>query len=462
MPSTGTEPAGLLPSERRAALALASLYALRMLGLFLILPVFQLYADGLIGATPLLAGLAIGAYGLSQALLQIPFGLLSDRYGRKPVIIVGLLIFAAGSVLAASAEHILWVIAGRALQGAGAIAAALVALAADLSRDEQRTKVMAIIGVSIGLSFALALVLGPLLNARIGVPGIFWLTAVLALLGIAIVVLAVPQPTRRSAARDTLALPGQFHRVLHDGQLLRLDAGIFALHLVLTATFVALPLALRDSIGLSADDHWMLYLPVLALSLGFMVPGIILAERRGRPKPALLAAVVALIASELSLLQWHDSLLAVALALTVFFTSVNLLEALLPSLVSRLAPADAKGTALGVYSSSQFLGAFCGGVLGGWTHGVYGLGGAFAIAALVALLWLALAAGMRNPPRLSSRLLHIGRIGATEAAQVAAQLEQIPGVAEAVVIADEGIAYLKIDRHRVDLAALQAFAAAQH
>ena len=258
---------GMTRTEARSAASMAGIYALRMLGLFMILPVFALYADELEGATPALAGLAIGIYGMTQALLQIPYGLLSDRIGRKPVIIFGLLVFALGSAIAASADNIHLVIFGRALQGAGAIAAAVMALTADLIREEHRVKAMAIIGMSIGASFALAMVLGPVLNTWIGVPGIFWLTAVLALGGIAVVVLVVPNPVVTRVRRDAEAVPAQFASVLRDAQLFRLDIGIFALHLILTASFVVLPLALRDIAGLPANRHWEVYLPVLLLSL---------------------------------------------------------------------------------------------------------------------------------------------------------------------------------------------------
>ena len=449
----------LLPGERKAAFSIAALYLLRMLGLFMILPVFALYAEDLAGATPLAVGLAIGAYGLTQAALQIPFGLLSDRFGRKRVIYAGLLLFALGSVIAATADHIIGVIAGRALQGAGAIAAAVMALAADLSREEQRSKVMAVIGASIGFSFACALVLGPLLDAWIGVQGIFWLTAAMALGGVFWVWLVVPTPARSRRHRDTETVPALLRRVLRDPDLLRLDASIFLLHMLLTASFVALPLVLRDRLGLPGGDHWLLYLPAMLLSLLLMVPAIILAERKRLLRPLTLVAVALLGATELWLLS-VNSVAAALVLLLVFFTAINFLEAILPSLVARFAPPDVKGTALGAYSTSQFLGAFCGGAMAGWLHGVFGLSGVFVFAAAAALVWLAVAWTLRNPRYLSSYLLNVGQINETEAQPLARRLLEVPGVAEAVVIAGDGVAYLKVDRGRLDKAALQTFSVA--
>ena len=446
-------------SERQAAFWLAGVFSLRMLGLFMILPVFALYAEHLQGNTPALAGLAIGIYGFSQAIFQIPFGFLSDHYGRKRMIYIGLLIFAVGSVVAALADSIGGVILGRALQGGGAVSAAVMALAADLTREEHRIKVMATIGVTIGLSFAVSMIIGPVLNGWIGVPGIFWLTAVLALLGIAVMRFRVPDPVTSRIHRDAEPVAAQFGRVLGDGQLLRLNFGIFILHLLLTATFVAVPLALRDA-GLSNHQHWQVYLPVLTVSMATMVPFVILAEKRRHLKGVFLGAILTLTLVSSGLAALPDTVLEITVLLAVFFTAFNLLEALLPSLIAKLAPADAKGTAMGVYSSSQFLGAFAGGAIGGWLNGHFGLHGVFAFATLGALIWLAVAWTMREPPYLSSYLLHVGVLGEAEAQHLARQLAAIPGIAEAAVIADEGVAYLKVDRQLLDEAHLYPFATA--
>lgn len=391
------ETEGISKGELRAAFSLGGIFSLRMLGLFMILPVFSLYAGELSGNTPLLTGLAIGAYGLTQALFQIPFGMLSDKIGRKAIIIFGLLIFAGGSVVAASSTSIYGVIAGRALQGTGAIAAVLMALLADLTREKQRTKAMAILGMSIGSAFILAMLLGPVLNAWIGVPGIFWLTAGLALSGIVITIFIVPNPIESRFHASAEPVPAMFGRVMRDGQLLRLDFGIFTLHMLITSSFIVLPLVLRDTVGFEPAKHWQLYLPVLLLSVAAMIPFIILAEKKGLMKEIFLGAIVILALSELGLTLFHQNLFTIALLLFFFFTAFNLLEAMLPSLVSRMTTAEIKGTALGVYSSSQFLGAFIGGGVGGWMLGAFGAAGVFASCAVMALLWSIVAAGMRRP-----------------------------------------------------------------
>ena len=445
-------------SERQAAFWLAGVFSLRMLGLFMILPVFALYAEHLEGNTPALAGLAIGVYGFSQALLQIPFGFLSDRYGRKRIIYLGLLIFALGSVVAAMADSIGGVIFGRALQGGGAVSAAVMALAADLTREEHRIKVMATIGITIGLSFAASMILGPALNGWIGVSGIFWLTALLALLGIVVVRFRVPDPVESRIHRDAEPVAAQFGRVLNNEPLLRLNFGIFILHLLLTATFVAVPLALRDA-GLTSSQHWRVYLPALTLSMAAMIPFILLAERYRQLKTVFLGAILTLVLVEFGLAALPDTVLETTVLLLAFFTAFNLLEAVLPSLITKLAPPDAKGTAMGVYSSSQFLGAFAGGALGGWLNGQFGPHGVFAFATLGALVWLLVAWTMREPPYLSGYLLNVGILDEVEAQLLTLRLIEVPGVAEAAVAADEGVAYLKVDRRTLDEAMLRQFAA---
>lgn len=446
------EMAGMLPGEKRAASSLAGIFALRMLGLFMLLPVLSLYAESFSGATPMLMGIALGIYGLTQALLQIPFGMLSDRIGRKKVIAIGLLIFAAGSVVAALATTIEWIIIGRALQGSGAIAAAAMALLADLTREEQRTKAMAIFGMSIGVSFMAAIILGPILNSWVGVSGIFWLTGLLALLGLVVLYKVVPTPTHSHMHHDAGSDPKQFGDVLRDGQLLRLDFGIFALHLILTAMFVVIPIGMRDA-GLVAGDHWMVYLGVMVASVAIMVPMIIIAEKRGKMKEIFSLAIVLVALAQFGLWQFSDSLWGLILLMLLFFGGFNLLEATLPSLISKMAPVDKKGTAMGVYSSSQFMGAFVGGVVGGWILGWSGgreIAPVFLVTAVLALAWLLLALSMARPQQVKTRLINVGEMDEAQAALLAGQLRAVSGVVEAVVIAEDRVAYLKVDEQSLD------------
>lgn len=432
-------------AERRAAFSLAGIFSLRMLGLFMIYPAFAVWARRLPDATPFTIGLALGGYGLTQALCQIPLGFLSDQHGRKRVIAAGLLLFALGSALAALSHSIYGIIGGRFLQGAGAVGSAVLALAADLTREEHRTKAMAIIGMSIGLAFGVAVVLGSPLNALMGVNGIFWLTAALALLGIAVLYLLVPQPVTSRIHREAEPVPGLFRRVLTERELLRLDFGIFAQHAILTASFLSVPLVLHAA-GIGAGVEWQVYLPVLAFAALAMVPLIILAERGGRMKSVFLASVAAIAMAELLLLAFHASLPAVVGALAVFFTAFTLLESLLPSLVSRVAPAHAKGTALGVYSSAQFFGIFVGGALGGAIHAALGLPAVFGFCAGLAALWWLVALAMRPPERVSSRVVRVGARDEAEARRLSEDLRRLPGVIEAVVVPAEGVAYLRIDK----------------
>nr|WP_242467487.1 MFS transporter [Thiocapsa imhoffii] len=429
-----------------------------MLGLFMILPVFALYAHDLQGATPLLVGLAIGAYGLTQALFQIPLGLLSDRIGRKPVIYGGLVLFALGSVIAALSEQISWVIFGRVLQGSGAIAAATIALTADLTRDAVRTRAMAAIGISVALSFAAALVLGPPLARWLGIGGVFWLTAGLAIAGMLVLAYVVPDPERSSVHREAQPVLDQFSGVLANPTLLRLDLGIFLLHLTMVSLFVVLPLSI-EAAGLAAVDHWLLYLPVVLLAILAMVPFIIMAERGGRVKSVLLGSVVAMGAAMLGFYFFNDSIWILGVLLFVMFTVFNLMEAILPSLVSKAARAGARGTAMGVFSSSQFVGAFLGGLLGGLAHQSFGADAVYLVGATTAALWIVLAATLVVPANLTAHVLALGDHSVQESAGLQSRLLAIPGVEDAVVALDEGVAYLKVDSGRLDWSTLQTFSA---
>jgi len=379
--------------EWRATTALSILQALRMLGMFMILPVFELYARDLPGgASPMQIGLAIGIYGLVQACLQIPFGMLSDRIGRKPVIVMGLLLLALGSFVAGHTQDIHWIILGRAIQGAGAISGAASALLADVTRPQVRTSAMAIMGAGMGLSFIIALILGPVLSGVFGVAGIFDLTGILALLAIPGLLLFVPDVPRLPA------VPGGLRRALGDAQLLRLDGGIFLLHAMMTTLFIAAPQAIEQTLGLPSERHWAVYLPVLLLSILPVFPLIRRIESSGRVKAAFLGAIVLLSVALLLAAEVHASAVGLCLALVVFFIGFNYLEGSLPSMISRRAPPEQKGAALGVYASSQFLGGFAGGTLGGFALGHWGVGGAFAVAGLLPLLWLSFAIGLTPMP----------------------------------------------------------------
>lgn len=376
--------------ERRAVSALALLYSFRMLGLFMVLPLLALYATDLRDASPALIGLALGAYGLSQALLQIPLGWLSDRVGRKPVIVGGLLLFGLGSLVAGLADSVQGLVIGRALQGAGAVAGTIMALVADLTREEQRTKAMAIIGANIGLAFTVALVVGPLVAAHGGLSAVFFLTVALALLGVVVLAL-VPRPPGSGADHDEVGTRGNLvRRSLREPELLRLNAGVFVLHFVLMASFLVIPGLLENVAGVGREQHWGVYLAVVLLSLLGVVPLMRRAERGGRPRQAFAAGIVLLLAA-LALLAGAPAALAVYLGLWLFFMGFNYLEATLPSMVSKAVFAGGRGTALGIYSTCQFLGAFAGGAVGGAV--VQGLGGGalMLLCLVLALAWLVLA-----------------------------------------------------------------------
>lgn len=446
------------PQERRASVSLALVFAFRMLGLFMVLPVLATWGQQLQGATPFLIGMAIGAYGLTQAFLQIPFGMLSDRIGRKPVIVFGLLLFAAGGLVAAGADSIGQVIAGRVLQGAGAIAAAVMALVADSTREQHRTKAMAMIGMSIGVAFAVAMVAGPVVARMAGLGGVFLSTSALALLGIVLVLLTVPTPRHTQPHRDAGIVRGALWPALTNGQLLRLNYGIACLHAILMATFLAIPLALQQQAGLAKEDHWWVYLAALLLSFFGMVPFIIYAERQRQMKRVMLGAVAVLtLVQPLFWLSQHSLPWLVA-AIILFFVGFNLLEATLPSLLSKIAPAGGKGTAMGVYSTSQFAGAALGGMFGGWLFAHFGLGGVFVGCALLALSWLVIGGTMREPPYVTSYRLALSPACLDDAA-LATRLQAVAGVTEVVIVAEEAAAYLKVDAKILDREALNRVAA---
>ncbi|AXK54109.1 MULTISPECIES: MFS transporter [Pseudomonas] len=441
-------------SETRAASGLALVFAFRMLGMFMVLPVLATYGMDLAGATPALIGLAIGAYGLTQAVFQIPFGIISDRIGRRPVIYLGLIVFALGSVLAANADSIWGVIAGRILQGAGAISAAVMALLSDLTREQHRTKAMAMIGMTIGLSFAVAMVVGPLLTRSFGLSGLFLATGAMALVGILIVAFMVPRSTGPLQHRESGVARQALIPTLKHPDLLRLDLGIFVLHAMLMSSFVALPLALVEKAGLPKEQHWWVYLTALLISFFAMIPFIIYGEKKRKMKRVLLGAVSTLLLTELFFWEFGDSLRALVIGTVVFFTAFNLLEASLPSLISKVSPAGGKGTAMGVYSTSQFLGSALGGILGGWLFQHGGLSVVFLGCAGLAALWLGFAVTMREPPYVTSLRLPLSPEAIREAGLVE-RLKAVAGVTDAVVVAEEAAIYIKLDTELLDRATLE-------
>jgi predicted MFS family arabinose efflux permease len=448
----------MTPSERRVTGTLSAIYILRMLGLFLLLPVLALYAETLPGATPAMIGLALGMYGLTQAVFGIPFGSASDRFGRKPVITAGLLLFAAGSVLAAVAQSVTVIIAGRALQGAGAVAAPIMALLADLLRPEQRSKGMAAIGISIGGAYLVSLPLGPVLAAWLTVPGIFLMIALLALVMIGLLWWQVPTPVvSRAVGRPG----GQLGAALRDPHLLRLYFSIMALHMLMTGTFVMLPPLLRDQLHLPAAQHLWLYLPTVLLSIAIMVPLIVYAERRARLKEVFVAMVGLLTGGLLVMLEGSQVLWGVAAGLLAFLVAFNVLEATLPSMMSRLAPMAGRGTAMGVYSTAQFLGAFIGGAGAGWLRGHHGATGVLLAGLALCVIWLAISLGLQAPAHLNTRLVDVGKLTPERARTLTDELTALAGVAEAVVIPEEGVAYLRVDGRRFEPACLERFSAAK-
>lgn len=453
-----TAAAALSASEKRTISGLSLIFALRMLGLFMILPVFSLSAQQYTHSTPLLIGLAIGAYGLTQALLQIPFGMLSDRIGRKKVIFFGLVLFAFGSVLAALADSIYTVIAGRLLQGSGAIAAVVMALTADLTRDQHRTKAMAAIGISIGLSFSVALASGAALENWLGLAGIFWATAIMALLGIVVLKWWVPTPHRRQVHQEMKPARAQLKDVFANRSIMRMVLSILILHLLLTLSFFALPIALQDYAGIAKSDLAQTYLPILLLAFVTMVPFILLAEKRRQMKTVFLGAIAVLAIAQLGWAMQPGSLPLLLICLWLFFTAFNVLEAGLPSMMSKLSPLQHKGTAMGVYSSAQFIGAFLGGVMGGIIYSVGDISWIFLSALGLCLLWFIVIWPMQPLTHFSNRIIPLAGLTAANADDYQSRLEAIPGVVETILVIDDQLAYVKFLADDTDLTELESVA----
>ncbi|AST78731.1 TPA: MFS transporter [Citrobacter farmeri] len=433
----------MTPGELRATWGLGTVFSLRMLGMFMVLPVLTTYGMALQGASEALIGLAIGIYGLAQAIFQIPFGLLSDRIGRKPLIVGGLAVFILGSIIAALSDSIWGIILGRALQGSGAIAAAVMALLSDLTREQNRTKAMAFIGVSFGITFAIAMVLGPVITHALGLNALFWMIAILATLGIVLTLWVVPDSANHVLNRESGMVKGSFSKVLAEPKLLKLNFGIMCLHILLMSTFVALPGQLADA-GLPAAEHWKVYLVTMLISFGSVVPFIIYAEVKRRMKRVFLFCVALIVIAEIVLWGAGNHFWELIIGVQLFFLAFNLMEALLPSLISKESPAGYKGTAMGVYSTSQFLGVALGGSLGGWIDGMFDGQTVFLVGAFLAVVWLAVASTMKEPPYVSSlRVVIPPEIAADDVLKQ--RLLATKGVSEVLIAQQEHSAYVKID-----------------
>ena len=443
--------------ELRAAISLSFVYITRMMGLFLLLPVLSVLARDLDGATPLLIGLAIGIYALFQAILQIPFGLMSDRFGRKPVILAGLAVFILGSVVAAMTDSIWGIIIGRALQGGGAISAVIMALAADLTRDSQRTKIMAVIGVSIGLSFMISIILGPLLMLRFQLAGIFYFIALSGVAAAMLVWFVVPDPDKTNNDRNISVVISEMPMLLRNRELLRIDFGIFILHLLITASFVCIPLVLLDT-GIGVEAHWYVYMYGALGSLLIMLPMIGFAERKFPVKWVMVSSITGFAVALFAIGAVSDSFRGAVVCMVLFFGFLSVLESLLPSLASRTAPASFRGTVMGVYSTSQFLGAFIGGVAGGWLIGKVGNANALLVLCALSLCWLPFAWHMKNPERLANYRLSLKSSlidSGTNLTELSRKLEGVPGVVEVSVV--DRAAYLKVIRREFDEQSLTEF-----
>ena len=437
--------------ERRSTFALSSIFALRMLGLFMIIPVFSVAGQSYQGATPALIGLAVGVYGLTQAILQIPFSLLADRFSRKPLVVLGLLLFALGGAIAAMSETIYGVIIGRAIAGGGAVSAVVMALLADVTREEQRSKAMAVMGMSIGVSFMVAFSLGPWLTSLVGISGLFWVTTIMGLAAISMLLL-VPKVTRhhKNYQQGYLA---QLKQVLKMGDLNRLHVSVFTLHLLLTAMFIYMPSQLIQFADIPLASHGLVYLPLLIISLFFAFPSIILAEKYRKMRGIFLTAIGGIILGLLVLIFGYESKYILLAGLGFFFIAFNVMEALLPSWLSKSAPIQSKATAMGVNASSQFLGAFFGGMIGGQLLLLNNTAMGWSILTFIAIVWLLMSFSLAQPRYLSSLVLRLPETKQTD--EWTSQLLAIRGIEEVVVMSDQQFAYVKIDKQLINEAARQ-------
>lgn len=447
--SSSSQPVEKISStEVRATYSLSLVFAFRMLGMFMVLPVMAIYGQSLQGATPILIGLAVGAYGYTQAILQIPLGIVSDRIGRLPVILIGLLLFLLGSVVAAMSDTIWGVLIGRILQGTGAISAAVMALLSDLTREQHRTKAMAFIGMSIGASFAFAMILGPILANQFGLAGLFWFIAIMAAIGFLLMVFVVPKPNKQQLRRDAGVAKADFIPTLKDMDLFRLDFSIAAVHMVMMANFMALPVVLVSQAGLPKEQHWWVYLVAFIGSAFGMIPMIIYGEKKRKLRKVLFSCVAILLFCSLFFLIHFSALWALVLGTLVFFVAFNTIEAILPSMVSKVAKAGAKGTAMGIFSTSQFLGAGIGASLSGVLIKLGGLPAVFIGSSIICVIWLIVIFKMKEPPYVTSiRLVLSDEQLANE--HLVPYLMKQEGITDALLASDESAIYVKIDKKHV-------------
>ncbi|HAB42676.1 MAG TPA: MFS transporter [Acinetobacter sp.] len=432
--------------ERRSTFALSSIFALRMLGLFMIIPVFSVAGQSYEYATPALIGLAVGIYGLTQAILQIPFSLIADRYSRKPLVVLGLLLFALGGAIAAMSDTIYGVIVGRAIAGGGAVSAVVMALLADVTREENRMKAMAVMGMSIGLSFVVAFTMGPWVTGLVGISGLFWVTTVMGLAAIAML-LMVPKVTRHHKNFQQGYLE-QLKQVLKMGDLNRLHISVFTLHLLLTAMFIYVPSQLIEVAELPLSSHGWVYLPLLVVSLFFAFPSIVLAEKYRKMRSIFLTAIGGIILGLLIMIFGFESKYVLIGGLGLFFIAFNVMEALLPSWLSKAAPIQSKATAMGVNASSQFLGAFFGGIIGGQLLLLNNTSLGWSILSTIAIIWLLMSFGLAQPRYLSSLVLRLPESKQTD--EWTSQLLAIRGIEEVVVMSEQQVAFVKVDKQQVD------------
>ncbi|WP_294910982.1 MFS transporter [Tatumella sp. UBA2305] len=446
----------MTPLELRATWGLGTVFSLRMLGMFMVLPVLTTYGMALQGASETLIGLAIGIYGLAQAIFQIPFGLLSDRIGRKPLIVGGLLLFVLGSVIAATTTSIWGIILGRALQGSGAIAAAVMALLSDLTREQNRTKAMAFIGISFGVTFAIAMVLGPIVTHVLGLHALFWMIAILAGVGIVITLLIVPSATDHVLNRESGMVKGSFRKVLGNSRLLKLNFGILCLHILLMSSFVALPGQFENA-GFPASQHWKVYLATMLIAFAAVMPFIIIAEVKRKMKLVFVSCVALLVIAEIILWGAGTHFWTLVVGVQIFFFAFNLMEAILPSLISKESPAGYKGTAMGVYSTSQFIGVAIGGSLGGWIFGHIDAQTVFLAGTLLAVVWLLVSLTMKEPPYVSSLRLVSGDLQHADGLEQ--RLATLAGVSSVMMVPAEKSIYVKIDSKVTNREALETIVA---